>query len=181
MEKIYYLGLAESRGSGNILGDLERRMQQFGVQPEQVAKRAAMREASLKNSQEFIDMMRTRRVGTTALYQIAETSIMRTPWWGSKMVDTGRVRRTFDHVGDGWVINECSGEYDRRSTNYIILEDNTTVRCNPPVTERRRSIEPEAPYVLVQEDGLEACIMEFPFCDDRRADWLAHAAMRLTT
>src|SRR5215216_2360712 len=135
-------------------------MRQFGIQPEQAAKRAAMREASLKNSQEFIDMMRGRRIGTTALYQIVERPIMRTPMWGSRMVDTGRVRRMFDHVGDGWVIDECSGEYDHRSTNYIILEDNTTVRCNPPVTERRKPNEPAIPYVLVQEDGLQACTME---------------------
>ena len=139
-----------------------------------------MREASLKNSQEFIDMMRSRHIGTTGLYQIVEQPIMRTPWWGSQMVDTGRVRRTFDHLGNGWVISECSDEFEYRPTNYIVLEDNATVLCSPLVTERRRPIEPEAPYVLVHE-SLEASTIEVPFFEDRCADWLARAAIRLTT
>jgi hypothetical protein len=160
------------------MGELERRIRAQQTAGAGVQQRIAEWQAqSRRNSMEFIDQMRAHRVGTTALYDVVTRPIMRETLFGNT-VDTGREKYAFDLVGRGWLIAEGCDEY-RMPTNLIVLENNTTVRCNPPTGDKTCTNEPSVPFVFVQEGGLEECTMQYPFYDEGGVDRLASAAMRL--
>lgn len=147
------------------------------------ARAAAWQQASDRRTREFVNLMRDRGVGTTALYASTRHIVMT----GSLLQGHTQVSTySFAPLGEGWLIPGASALDDCMALNWMVLDGPyaipPVVRCTPVITDlpplydKSPSDPPRLPYATLRGANMAAASVQMPFAHDMQYDWLRQAS-----
>lgn len=171
------------------MSDFEQRIaQQTAEQAAHVAgmqtRLAEWQRISDERATVFTRLMRTRNIGTIALYQPQKHLDTTGGFWNSRRITA----YSHEPLGRGWLVPGASQMYETTPGAWLVLDDEQqaphVVACSPLITEAPPRYKkspygpPETPFVTIHDLGksLADVTLERPFAHDQAYGWLTHAA-----